>query len=127
MLLLDSDILVDILRGHPRALAWSAAAGKQLIAITVFSEFELLAGCRDQSAQNLVEKLIARCHVFYPTSNAMRQAVAVYKNLHLVQGIGANDALIAQTAVELGLPLHTFNLKHYRSVPALVTIQPYTR
>lgn len=65
--------------------------------------------------------------MFYPTSNAMRQAVAVYKNLHLVQGIGANDALIAQTAVELGLPLHTFNLKHYRSVPALVTIQPYTR
>jgi hypothetical protein len=27
----------------------------------------------------------------------------------------------------LGLPLHTFNVKHFQHVPGLTTIQPYTR
>jgi predicted nucleic acid-binding protein len=45
----------------------------------------------------------------------------------LSTGISAFDILIGQTAVELGLPLHTFNVKHFRHVPGLTTIQPYTK
>jgi predicted nucleic acid-binding protein len=37
------------------------------------------------------------------------------------------NALIAAIAVGLAAELCTFNDKHYRIVPGLVTIQPYTR
>lgn len=37
------------------------------------------------------------------------------------------DALIAACAVGLSATLYTFNDKHYRVVPGLVTAQPYTR
>jgi predicted nucleic acid-binding protein len=35
--------------------------------------------------------------------------------------------LIAQTALMANLPLHTFNDKHFKAVPNLRTIQPYSR
>jgi len=35
--------------------------------------------------------------------------------------------LIAQTAIELGVPLYTFNQKHYQVVPYLQTRQPYQK
>ncbi|MCS6846631.1 MAG: hypothetical protein RMN52_02825 [Anaerolineae bacterium] len=37
------------------------------------------------------------------------------------------DALIAQTAIALDMPLATFNQKHYAAVPQLKTFQPYRR
>lgn len=33
--------------------------------------------------------------------------------------------MISETAVALGLPLHTFNQKHYSAIPSLNTVQPY--
>jgi predicted nucleic acid-binding protein len=38
-----------------------------------------------------------------------------------------HDALIAACAIGLSATLCTFNVKHYRVVPGLVMIQPYTR
>ena len=37
------------------------------------------------------------------------------------------DALIRQTSIAFGLPLHIFNVKHYAVIPGLITIQPYKR
>jgi predicted nucleic acid-binding protein len=33
--------------------------------------------------------------------------------------------LIAQIAIALGAPLHTFNQKHYSFTPGIQTVQPY--
>jgi predicted nucleic acid-binding protein len=45
----------------------------------------------------------------------------------LSHGIGTYDILIAHTALELGAPLHTFNVKHFGAVAGLKTIQPYIK
>jgi len=37
------------------------------------------------------------------------------------------DVLIAQTALALGVPLYTFNQKHYQFLSELHTIQPYAK
>jgi predicted nucleic acid-binding protein len=37
------------------------------------------------------------------------------------------DALIAQTAISLDTPLHTFNVKHFAGIPQLRIVQPYQR
>jgi predicted nucleic acid-binding protein len=46
---------------------------------------------------------------------------------HLQHGVMILDAMIGATAVASGLPLYTFNEKHYRAIPSLSTIQPYVR
>jgi predicted nucleic acid-binding protein len=46
---------------------------------------------------------------------------------HLTHRLGILDALIAACAQEQGVPLYTFNRKHFRSVDGLVIEQPYAR
>jgi len=127
VVLLDSDILIDLLRGHPNALAWSRSPRADVVAMCIFSELELLVGCRDLAGQGLIEKFVARCTILCPSPDSMRLAARTYAKLRLRSGIGANDALIAHTAIEHNVPLHTFNVKHYHDVPGLITLQPYTR
>jgi hypothetical protein len=53
--------------------------------------------------------------------------LADFTAFHVSQGLGLLDALIAACAVGLSAELCTFNDKHYRMVPGLVTVHPYTR
>jgi predicted nucleic acid-binding protein len=50
-----------------------------------------------------------------------------FTTYHLSNSRGLLDALIASCAVGRGLTLCTFNVKHYRVVPNLLTAQPYAR
>jgi len=45
----------------------------------------------------------------------------------LSHSLGLIDALIAATAISAGASLCTYNLKHFRAVPGLVTVQPYPK
>ena len=55
------------------------------------------------------------------------RALNEYMPLRLAHGIGLLDAIIAATATGLGETLATFNERHYRVIPGLVTVQPYKR
>jgi predicted nucleic acid-binding protein len=48
-----------------------------------------------------------------------------FASAHLSHATGILDALIAATATYHGLPLHTFNRKHFSAFPTLKTVQPY--
>ncbi|HET6575132.1 MAG TPA: hypothetical protein VFG68_16110 [Fimbriiglobus sp.] len=65
--------------------------------------------------------------VVWPTTADCQKALADFTTFHLSHGLGLLDALIAAVAVGLPAELCTFNDKHYRVVPGLVTVQPYTR
>jgi predicted nucleic acid-binding protein len=127
MIIIDTDVAVDVLRNFPAALAWLNSISSQLVVMSGFSALELFAGCRDSHQQRLVEKMIARFEPCWPSAVECDQALEHFRMLHLSHGIGAFDILIAQTAIELGLPLHRFNIKHFQQVPGLTIIQPYTR
>jgi predicted nucleic acid-binding protein len=45
----------------------------------------------------------------------------------LSDNIGLLDALIAETAIGIEAKLATFNVKHYRVINGLQSLQPYTR
>ena len=65
--------------------------------------------------------------VAWPSANACDHALQDFVYYKLSHNLGLLDALIAHTAIELGAPLYTFNQKHYTAIPALTTIQPYTK
>ena len=71
-------------------------------------------------------KLVAPLRVVWPTEADCARALSDFAASHLSHGLGLLDALIAACAVGLSATLHTFNDKHYRVVPGLVTAQPYT-
>lgn len=124
MYLLDTDILIDIQRGHPAALAWFAAL-EELPSAPGFVVMELIQDAQNAQQVRQVLKLVAPLSAVWPSKAACEQALSDFTTYHLSHGLGLLDALIAACAVELSATLCTFNVKHYRMIPNLVTEQPY--
>jgi predicted nucleic acid-binding protein len=126
MNLVDTDVLIDIQRGHPPAVAWFAGL-TELPLVPGFVVMELIQDARNAGEVNQALKLVAPLPVVWPSEVDCNRALADFAALHLSHGLGLLDALIAASAIGRSATLYTFNAKHYRSVPGLTMAEPYTR
>jgi predicted nucleic acid-binding protein len=62
-MLLDTDVMVDFLRGHTPAVNWLTNYSLP-IGIPGFVAMELLQGCRDLTEQQRVERELVRFAIF---------------------------------------------------------------
>lgn len=124
--LVDTDVLIDIQRGHPPALAWFAGLS-ELPAVPGFAVMELIQNARNGREVRQALRLVAPLRVVWPTEVDCARALSDFTAYHLSHGLGLLDAMIAACALGLSATLYTFNAKHYRIIPGLVTAQPYTR
>jgi predicted nucleic acid-binding protein len=127
MILLDTDIMIDVLREYPPAQTWLKSLRHQAILLPGFVIMEFIQGCQNLSEQQTLMKTLTVYQSAWPSEASCNQALSTFQTYHLSHSLGIIDALIAQTAIERGLPLHTFNQKHYTMIPGLQTIQPYKR
>ena len=127
MIILDSDVMIDLLRQHALAVTWLDSLGEEEIILPGFVVMELLQGCSNKAEQAKVEQILTGFETVWPLPETCDAALEVFARYHLRHGVGLLDALIGQTAVALNLPLHTFNRKHYGAIPNLVTVEPYSK
>ena len=119
MMLVDTDVLIWNLRGNLKAAEWlDRSAGFAVSAVTYM---ELAQGLRDQTEFRALRQAMqywdARIHpVSESISNRATFLVETYALSHNMQ---MADALIAATAIQLGLPLATANDRHYRHIEGL--------
>jgi predicted nucleic acid-binding protein len=125
LILLDTDVAVDILRGHPPAIAWLQGLGSALLGFPGLVVTELLQGCQNKAEQLRVEQFYQPYGLYWPTEADCQRALQDYAAYHLSNNLGLLDALIAHTAVGVNESLATFNLKHYGVIASLTTLQPY--
>jgi predicted nucleic acid-binding protein len=114
-MLLDTDVMVDFLRGHPPAVAWLSGLPPP-IGLPGIVAMELIQGCRNVVEQRRVEKELQRFARYWPSVADCQRAYHDFAAYHLGGGAGLLDVLIAHTAVGLNEPLATFNVKHYRVI-----------
>jgi predicted nucleic acid-binding protein len=124
--LVDTDVLIDVQRGHPPALAWFTTL-QHLPAVPGFVVMELIQDARNAKEVRRALKLVSPLHVVWATETDCNRALADLTAYHVSNALGLLDALIAATAIGLGATLFTFNTKHYQPVPGLLTAQPYKR
>ncbi len=124
--LLDTDILIDVQRGHPPAIQWFAGL-TELPAIPGYVVMELIQDARDQREVSNALKLVAPFRIVWPNAADCAKALSDFTAHHLGHGLGLIDALIAATARGLDASLLTFNEKHYRVLQDLRTGKPYSR
>ncbi len=127
MILLDTDVAVDVLRGYEPAIRWLLAKGEEAIALPGFAAMEMLQGCQNKRDQRTVLDQIDQYSVLWASPSACAEALRLFAQYRLSHNLGLLDALIAALALELDAALHTFNEKHYRPIPGLETVQPYER
>lgn len=126
MLLVDTDVLVDILRGHGPAVEWFEGLD-ELPSVPGLVVMELVQDADTKERMDRALKLVAPLPIVWPSELDCDQALSVFKEYHLSHGLGLLDSLIAACAVGSSASLCTFNVKHYRVVPNLDLTQPYER
>ena len=127
MIILDTDIMVDLLRKYKPALRWLDSLNKEEIILPGFVAMELIQGCRDKQEQEKVEKELVNYRMAWPSAEIYNEVISVFTRFHLSHNLGIIDAIIGQMTVVLNLPLYTFNQKHYEAIPNIKTIQPYKK
>src|SRR5690348_8615352 len=125
-MLLDADVLIDLSRENPAAHAWLATL-TDLPSVPCFAAMELIAGCRNAREEREAWEFLAAFEIVWPEQADLERALTAYAPLYRTHGIGVPDMLIAAVAVGRALPLATLNVRHFRAVPGLVTVQPYVR
>ncbi len=127
MILVDSDVMIDILRQYKPALDWLKMLDSEEIGIPGLVAMELIQGCRNSVELQKVEKILHSYRLYWSEKTDCERALNDYATYHLSNNIGMIDALIAELAVGLNVQLATFNTKHYRVIKNLKIIQPYQR
>jgi predicted nucleic acid-binding protein len=125
MVLLDTDIMIDLLRRQPAALAWLESLGSTSILLPGYVGMELVQGSRNKQEQATLLRFLSRFQVVWPSAAACDDAMQAFARFRQSHNLGMLDSLIAYTALDQHLPLHTFNQKHYDCIDTLTTIQPY--
>jgi predicted nucleic acid-binding protein len=124
--LTDADILIDASRGVPQAVQFlldqRTASG---ICISVISQMELIAGCRDKTELAQVDQLATSVRVLPLTDAVSITACELMKTFRLSHGLLLPDSLIAATAINAGLQLYTRNMRHFQMIPNLSVVRPY--
>lgn len=127
MLLLDTDVMIDILRGYPSAVAWLNALTGQAPALPGFVVLELMEGCRNKMEMKRLLKWITPFHIHWATDSDCNRALLEFSQSRLSHNISIMDVLIAETAIGLNATLCTFNTKHFKAIANLQTVQPYKK
>ena len=127
MIFLDTDVMIDLLRQYPPAVAWLNSLGSEEIVLPGFVAMELIQGCRDKAEQEELERELRSYGVAWPSPAACNEALSVFSNYHLSHGLGILDVLIGQMAVAMNVALCTFNQKHYSVIPNVRILQPYEK
>ncbi len=111
-LLVDTDVLVDHLRGERRLSAEGRTLG-----VSVISRCELFAG-RDAPEQ--LRRLLGAM-IELPVDAGIAELAGMTRR---ESGIPTPDALIAATALTLRIPVMTRNRRHFERVVELCVIAP---
>lgn len=126
MYLIDTDILIDVQRGHTPALHWFAGLS-EIPSVPGFVIMELIQGANNKQQVRQVLQLVAPLPVIWPSERDCTRALSDFIAYRLSHNMGLIDALIASCAVANNATLCTFNFKHYQMIPKLKIEQPYSR
>ncbi len=125
-MLLDTDILVDLRRSHPPALAWIEALAQPPV-VSGIAALEFAFGARDANELRDVAAFLRPLALLWPSPDRQQRALWHLAQLRLSHGVGLLDALTAAAAMGHGLAVATSNVGHHAAITGAATVQPYVR
>jgi predicted nucleic acid-binding protein len=111
MVLLDSDTLIDYLRGLSAARNYFKSV--DAAAISVVSVTELVSGARNDEEEAAINELFSTMHIVGVDEKIAREAGRLRRQFLRSHNVETADALIAATSILHRLQLVTLNRRHY--------------
>lgn len=117
-LLIDTDVMVDFLRGHIMACALIHDHSERMILPSIVTA-ELYAGVRGEKELATLDRLLSVFRVVPVSTEIARKGGLFKRDYAKSHGIGLADALVAATAAVENAELKTLNVKHYPMIKGL--------
>jgi predicted nucleic acid-binding protein len=126
MILLDTDILVDVARNINDAINCLQKAQQLQLSLSVSSvtQMELIIGCRDNNELQTLGHFLGKFQIIRISEQISDMAVDLLKQYRLSHGLLIADAMIAATAIASKVQLISKNQRDYRFIDAL-SLLPY--
>lgn len=122
--LIDTTVVVDLLRGYPIADNWlKPRYGK--LGIAAITWLEVVRGAERKSEQRRCIDVMQRFPIIYPNQTDFEWSMRQFATYYPSHKSDINDCLIASIAYRLNVPLFTHNLKHIRPVLGDLAQSPY--
>jgi predicted nucleic acid-binding protein len=125
--LLDTTVLVDVIRKKEAALDYidSARKAEGLLHLSIVTKMELIIGCRDKIEVQKTEKLLADYDILDITPLISRKAYELIVRFSKSHGMAIPDAIIAATTMVKNAVLVTSNIRHFSMIEGLQLEKPY--
>jgi len=117
-ILVDTDVLVDYLRGQPQAVRFLKSHADEIVLSSIVVA-ELYAGVRGDVELATLDALTSVFQVIPVSAEIAKLAGLLKRDFGKSHGTGLADAVIAATAQLENAELRTLNVKHYPMLPGL--------
>lgn len=115
--LVDTDILVDLLRRKKGAEDYLDSIGNW--SLSIVTGMELVAGAKNKDEIREIDIVVATYEAIPLNSEIGELAYNLMKTYAKSEGLDPSDAMIAATAIHEGLKLSTRNKKHFAGIQGL--------
>ncbi|MCU0340292.1 MAG: type II toxin-antitoxin system VapC family toxin [Spirosomaceae bacterium] len=119
MLLVDSNIFINYLRGYVPEKAFIESIGKANMGLSVIVEMELYNGVLNRNEYVKIKKELLGMIRIPINEEISNTALLLSQQYALSHQMSVSDTLIAATALVFDLELLTYNLKDFRFIPGL--------
>jgi len=119
-LLIDTDVLIDFLRGSPKAIKYlSTAQAEQTCYISTITIAELYSGVREGNERLVLSDFCKEFNIARFDGDVAEKAGLFRRDYGKSHGAGLADCIIAATAEELDCMLVTLNKKHFPMIKSV--------
>ncbi len=123
--LLDTNVLIDLLRQRPQAIDYIRALTELPFTSTIVIA-ELYAGVRDGHERAQLDELARNGVLVVPVTQEMGVTAGLFVRQYATShSVGLADALIAATARQIRARLVTLNIKHFPMLKDVIV--PYIK
>ncbi len=117
-ILIDTSILVDVLRGRH---SYPVLSTKNAV-ISAIVYMELIQGAHDKEEVSKIQKLLRSYPIVHLNHDISELSISLMDMYAKSHGLAIPDAIIAATSVYLNRPLLTLNQKDFRFISQLTLV-----
>jgi len=119
MVLLDTNILIEIFKKTPSFIDQIRIIGVNNITISKMSIFEMILGALNKRELKEINSFLSKFSQININEQISDKTFELLNKYRLSHGLFINDAIIAATCLEYQIPLYTLNTKDFKFIDGI--------
>jgi len=119
MILLDTNIVIELLKGNNEILSEIETIGADNVILSKVTVLEMYIGAINKNDLIKIQKYLDKFPKLKFSDRIIDKATQLVYQYNLSNSLFINDAIIAATCIENDTPLYTLNLKDFKYIKEL--------